>query len=61
VAPTVEQMRTAVAAKKKAKPTKASEALGKHEGKTLMVTQTDRTKVGGGYLVWPRVFWNPTR
>ena len=29
-------------------PEKASEALGKHEGKTLMVTQADRTKVGGG-------------
>jgi len=47
-------MRTEVAAKKvKPKPTKASEALGKHEGKTLMVTQTDRTKVGGGYLGGP--------
>jgi len=29
---------------------KASEALGQHEGKTLMVTQADRTKVGGGHL-----------
>lgn len=42
--PTVEQMRQAV---------RASEALGKHEGKTLMVTQADRTKVGGGYLGGP--------
>jgi hypothetical protein len=38
---------------KGAQPTKASEALGKHEGKTLMVTQADRTKVGGGYLGGP--------
>jgi len=29
---------------------KASEALGKIEGRPLVVTQTDRTKVGGGYL-----------
>ena len=33
--------------------TKASEALGKHEGKTLKVTQADRTKVGGGFLGGP--------
>lgn len=32
---------------------KASEALGKHEGKTLMTTQADRTKVGEGYLGGP--------
>jgi len=38
---------------KGAQPTKASEALGQHEGKTLMVTQADRTKVGGGYLGGP--------
>ncbi len=34
-------------------PERASEALGKHEGKTLMVTQADRTRVGGGYLGGP--------
>jgi hypothetical protein len=33
--------------------TKASEALGKHEGKHLKVTQSDRTKVGEGYLGGP--------
>jgi len=33
--------------------TKASEALGKHEGKHLKVTQSDRTKVGGGFLGGP--------
>jgi hypothetical protein len=32
---------------------KASEALGAHEGKTLMTTQADRTKVGEGYLGGP--------
>ena len=32
---------------------KASEALGKHEGKTLMTTQADRTKVGEGFLGGP--------
>ena len=32
---------------------KASEALGKMEGKTLMVTESDRTKVGQGYLGGP--------
>jgi hypothetical protein len=30
-----------------------SEALGKHEGKTLMITQADRTKVGEGFLGGP--------
>jgi hypothetical protein len=39
--------------KYKPKVTKASEALGMHEGKTLMQTQADRTKVGGGYLGGP--------
>lgn len=34
-------------------PIKASEALGKHEGKTLMITEADRTKVGEGYLGGP--------
>jgi hypothetical protein len=38
-------------AKKKA--VKASEALGQHEGKTLMTTQADRTKVGEGFLGGP--------
>lgn len=33
--------------------TKLSEELGKHEGKTVMITQADRTKVGGGYLGGP--------
>jgi len=37
----------------KPKATKASEALGKHEGKHLKVTQSDRTKVGGGFLGGP--------
>jgi len=37
----------------KPKVTKASEALGKHEGKHLKVTQSDRTKVGGGFLGGP--------
>jgi len=48
--PTPDQMRRELA---KPRHTKASEALGKHEGKTLMVTQADRTKVGGGYLGGP--------
>ena len=48
--PTIAQMKQALA---KPKPTKASEALGQHEGKTLMVTQADRTKVGGKYLGGP--------
>lgn len=42
-----------VAAALKKAATKASEALGKHEGKTLMITQADRTKVGEGYLGGP--------
>ncbi len=32
---------------------KASEALGEHEGKSLLVTQSDRTKVGGKFLGGP--------
>jgi hypothetical protein len=32
---------------------KASEVFGKHEGKTLMATQADRTKVGEGFLGGP--------
>ena len=32
---------------------KASEALGKIEGRPLKITQADRTKVGGGYLGGP--------
>ena len=32
---------------------KPSEAFGKHEGKTAMYTQADRTKVGGGFLGGP--------
>lgn len=32
---------------------KASEVFGKYEGKTLMATQADRTKVGGGFLGGP--------
>ncbi len=43
--PTPDQMRRELANRA---PERASEALGKHEGKTLMVTQADRTKVGGG-------------
>jgi len=40
---------------KAAKPEamKASEALGKIEGRPLKITQADRTKVGGGYLGGP--------
>lgn len=40
---------------KAAKPEimKASEALGKIEGRPLLITQADRTKVGGGYLGGP--------
>jgi hypothetical protein len=34
-------------------PMKASEALGKIEGRPLKITQADRTKVGGGYLGGP--------
>ena len=32
---------------------KLSEALGKHEAKTVAITQADRQKVGGGYLGGP--------
>jgi hypothetical protein len=34
-------------------PMKASEALGQIEGRPLVITQADRTKVGGGYLGGP--------
>jgi hypothetical protein len=34
-------------------PIKASEALGQIEGRPLVITQADRTKVGGGYLGGP--------
>lgn len=34
-------------------PMKASEALGRIEGRPLIITQADRTKVGGGYLGGP--------
>jgi hypothetical protein len=34
-------------------PMKASEALGKIEGRPLLITQADRTKVGGGFLGGP--------
>jgi hypothetical protein len=34
-------------------PMKASEALGKIEGRPLKITQADRTKVGGGFLGGP--------
>jgi hypothetical protein len=34
-------------------PMKASEALGKIEGRPLKITQSDRTKVGEGYLGGP--------
>ena len=40
-------------AKKVAEPMKASEALGMIEGRPLKITQSDRTKVGGGYLGGP--------
>ena len=48
--PSLEMMRSILANKFNPPVTKASEALGKHEGKTLKVTQSDRTKVGGGFL-----------
>ena len=32
---------------------KASEVFGKHEGKYLMITEADRTKIGGGFLGGP--------
>jgi hypothetical protein len=34
-------------------PMKASEALGRIEGRPLVITQADRTKVGGGFLGGP--------
>jgi hypothetical protein len=34
-------------------PMKASEALGRIEGRPLFITQADRTKVGGGFLGGP--------
>jgi hypothetical protein len=34
-------------------PMKASEALGRVEGRPLVITQADRTKVGGGFLGGP--------
>jgi hypothetical protein len=34
-------------------PMKASEALGRIEGRPLIITQADRTKVGGGFLGGP--------
>jgi hypothetical protein len=40
-------------AKEAAAPMKASEALGRIEGRPLVITQADRTKVGGGYLGGP--------
>jgi hypothetical protein len=48
--PSLEMMRSILANKFSPPATKASEALGQHEGKTLKVTQSDRTKVGGGFL-----------
>lgn len=41
------------AAKSEPEPMKASEALGKIEGRPLVITQADRTKVGEGYLGGP--------
>jgi hypothetical protein len=42
------------AAKEQAQaPMKASEALGRIEGRPLVITQADRTKVGGGFLGGP--------
>lgn len=43
----------AKAAKPAEAPIKASEALGRVEGRPLVITQADRTKVGGGYLGGP--------
>jgi hypothetical protein len=40
-------------AKQAEAPMKASEALGRIEGRPLVITQADRTKVGGGYLGGP--------
>jgi len=53
MASTVDEMRAALANKYNPAAIKASEALGKHEGKTLKVTQADRTKVGEGFLGGP--------
>jgi len=53
MAKNVDEMRLALANKYNPMAVKASEALGKHEGKTLKVTQADRTKVGGGFLGGP--------
>jgi len=39
--------------KKSKAPIKASEALGRIEGRPLVITQADRTKVGGGFLGGP--------
>jgi hypothetical protein len=47
----VQKMGVGGAIKKAAK--KASEVFGKHEGKTLMITEADRTKVGQGFLGGP--------
>lgn len=43
----------AKAAKAEPELMKASEALGKIEGRPLVITQADRTKVGGGFLGGP--------
>ena len=43
----------AKAAKPAEAPMKASEALGRIEGRPLVITQADRTKVGGGFLGGP--------
>jgi hypothetical protein len=52
-ATSTEDMKRELSDKYKPTATKASEALGKHEGKHLKVTQADRTKVGGGFLGGP--------
>ena len=41
------------AAKSEPEPMKASEALGRIEGRPLVITQADRTKVGEGFLGGP--------
>jgi hypothetical protein len=43
----------AAQAEKARQAMKASEALGQHEGKNIYITQTDRTKVGEGFLGGP--------
>lgn len=54
IAKAIKGLTAAEAAAQEAKALKkASEVFGKHEGKTLMITEADRTKVGQGFLGGP--------